>query len=113
MTDTLRRLRISRTAESAEVLQFWRDHGTEWARDEASHADLQVIGTLAERISNLPEARAVQECTAELRQIWRSGFLSPEDAFGWNEMNDQLPDRALHAFVLGAGAVWSEVKLKL
>ncbi|MEO1135531.1 MAG: hypothetical protein AAFW68_02835 [Pseudomonadota bacterium] len=109
----LQRLRVSKLSESPALEEFWRSHGSDWAREEAEYADIAFIGGLAERVESLPRDRAIRETVEALKTVWRDGFSSPEDALSWNEMNDRLPDSAILAFVEGVALVWREVKEKV
>lgn len=101
-----RRRRIAQSAAGDGLCAFWWEHGREWGQQQASDEDLRRIGTLADRVARLSESRAAAEVVAELRSIWSAGFTNPADAFGWNDMNDQLPASAMVAFVKGAGEAW-------
>jgi hypothetical protein len=113
MDDMIRRLRVEREAESEQILAFWRDHGRDWARQEASYNDLKLIGELADHIAGLSSPEKLVEVESALRAVWRTGFATPSEAFGWNDMNDALPAAALVAFVEGAGKGWTEARSKL
>jgi hypothetical protein len=105
MDDIARRRRVSEVATRTDVLDFWRDHGTQWATEEASTEDRARIAQIAQRIEGMPDACATAAALSELQSIWREGFPSGEDTFGWNEMNDRLPDAAMLAFVRGVATV--------
>jgi len=87
---------------------FWRDHGKHWAQEEAAPADLERMAGLARRVSTLGEQERDAAVVAELQCIWAKGFANRSDAFGWDEMNDQLPASALVAFIEGAREQWEE-----
>ena len=110
MEQVIRRMRVSRARESAALTDFWRDHGRRWAMEEAEYADVQTLAGLYEQVSILPEKDRVGALVGELKQIWRNGFSNPAEAFGWNEMNDGLPDSAFLAFAGGVHSVWAEIK---
>jgi hypothetical protein len=101
-----RRRRVAQSGSDDRLAAFWLEHGREWGQQHASDEDLKRIGALARRIDRLGEGRAATEVTAELKSIWSAGFADPADAFGWDDMNDQLPASAMVAFVKGAGEVW-------
>lgn len=113
MHDAVQRLRLSKAATSDPVLGFWREHGREWALGEASHEDLSRIAAAVERTEGKPEAAAAAEVVADFREVWRVGFADATDAYGWNEMNDGLPDAALLAFAKGAYDGWLEVRERI
>jgi hypothetical protein len=101
-----RRRRIALSASDDRLAAFWLAHGREWGQQHATEADLKRIGSLAMRVGRLGEGPAASEVTAEFKSIWATGFADPADAFGWDDMNDQLPASAMVAFVRGAGEVW-------
>jgi hypothetical protein len=101
-----RRHRVAQSASDDRLYAFWSEHGREWGEQHASEADLKRIASLAARIARLGEARAAAEVVGELKSIWSLGFADPADAFGWDDMNDQLPVSAMVAFVKGAGEAW-------
>jgi hypothetical protein len=109
----IRRLRLERHAKSDEVLTFWREHGRKWAREEAGLQDITRIATVSEAARGQFGANATSLVAAELKNIWKDGFQNPADAFGWNEMNDHLPEAALFAFVQGVESAWLEVSNKI
>jgi hypothetical protein len=110
MNSVLRRLRISRVAVSEEVLDFWRSHGAEWAREEADFGDLERVAKIVDKTRGMIDQAAAAQVAADFREIWRAGFSDPRDAFGWNEMNDGLPEAALLAFARGAHSAFQEVR---
>jgi hypothetical protein len=87
---------------------FWRDHGKQWAQEEANPADLERMAGLARKVAHLGQGERQAVIVAELQGIWTKGFANPADAFGWDEMNDQLPASALVAFIEGAREKWEE-----
>ena len=97
-----RRLRNARSADSGELRAFWRNHGRDWATDEASPEDRARIVALAEKLAPMSASQQELEVVTALKAIWRDGFLDPTDAFGWDDMNDGLPASSLVPFVLGA-----------
>ena len=99
-----RRERIAEASSNDTLTNFWWEHGRSWAEHEADADDLNTIASLARRIDPLGKAEAESQVIAELEAIWRGGFQNSADAFGWNDMNDQLPAAAMVAFVKGAGA---------
>lgn len=113
MGDMIHRLRVEREATSDTVLAFWRGHGRDWADEEASYDDLKFFGELSERVADMTPANRAAEVEATLRSVWRSGFINPAEAFGWNDMNEGLPAAAFVAFVEGVGEKWVEAKSKL
>src|SRR5262245_44369060 len=108
--EMVRRLRLSRQTESPEVLQLWRDHGTEWAREEASYSDISFIASIAQATSKLSDEEAAEDAVSELKKAWREGWAKPLEPYGWNEMNDHLPPSAYLAFVQGVELAWNDVK---
>lgn len=113
MDDMIHRLRVEREATSDAVLSFWRNHGRDWAGEEASYDDLKFLGELSERVAGMTPANRAADVEATLRSVWRSGFINPAEAFGWNDMNEGLPAAAFVAFVEGVGEKWAEAKTKL
>lgn len=105
MDDIARRRHVSEVAIRSDVLDFWRDHGVQWATDEASSEDRARIAQIAQNIERMSDERATEAAVSQLQSIWQEGFPSGEGAFGWNEMNDRLPDAAMLAFVRGVAAV--------
>jgi hypothetical protein len=112
MEDMVKRLRVSRHAESEEVLAFWREHGKQWAQQEASHEDIKKLVTVLQSSLSAGEA-AESVALSQLQAIWTAGFSDSASAYGWNEMNDELPPAALLAFVRGVEEAWAEVKDKV
>jgi hypothetical protein len=104
MDDIARRRRVSEVATRSDVLEFWRDHGAQWASEEASVEDRARIVAIAQKINGMTDGRATQAAISELQAIWQEGFPAGDDAFGWNEMNDHLPDEAMLAFVRGVAS---------
>lgn len=98
------KLRFATGFGQDEVMAFWRDHGAEWAREEAAPDDLERIAGFVASVQDLSEKDAAAGVAARFREIWSKGFSSPEDAWGWDEMADRLPDLALLAFARGAEA---------
>lgn len=84
------------------VKAFWHAHGAEWAREEARPEDLARVVDIVAAVEDLPEKEAVTRIAARFREVWNDGFSSPADAWGWNEMNDRLPDAMLLSFARGA-----------
>lgn len=113
MDEAVQRLRVSKISSSEPVLAFWRDHGRQWALEEASFDDLSRVAEIAERVSGKGDAAAALGVEAELREIWRAGFSDPADAYGWNEMDDKLPAAAFLAFIRGAHEVWRSTEQKI
>lgn len=108
----IQRLRLERLAASSEVLSFWREHGYRWTQAEAGLRDIQTLACIGERTLNLSEQDAARLVASELKAIWNEGFQA-NDTFAWDEMNDQLPEAALLAFVQGVMQAWSEVRDKI
>tara|TARA_R110000868_G_scaffold10697_5_gene51963 strand:- start:2316 stop:2705 length:390 start_codon:yes stop_codon:yes gene_type:complete len=104
MDDIARRRHVSEVATRSDVLDFWRDHGAQWATEEASSEDRARIAQIAQKIKGMSDERATEAAVSELQSIWQEGFPSGDDAFGWNEMNDRLPDAAMLAFVRGVAS---------
>lgn len=103
MNDIGRNHQTATIAIRPDVLAFWQEHGQQWAREEASSEDRAQIAAIAKSIDGLTDDRAAAIAIPKLQVIWNDGFPSGSDAFGWNEMNDRLPDAALLAFVRGVG----------
>lgn len=83
------------------LLGFWRAHGRDWARDEASAEDLRAVAAIARRarFGGARRARAAFEA------IWAAGF-SAGDGPDWRVIPDHLPDAAWLAFAQGAAEVF-------
>ena len=118
MTDSIqqemvRRLRLSRDSEAPEVLEFWRQHGSEWAREEATYAEIQRLVGISKAASALSGEAAVAHALSELKAIWRAGWPGSVEPYGWDEMNDMLPSSAYLAFLQGVEAAWNEVSDRL
>lgn len=113
MQDAVERLRLSKVAASEPVLAFWKEHGRDWALHEGDHADVARVAAIAKRVAGKSDAVAAGEVSAEFREIWRAGFSDREEAYGWNEMGDGLPDAALLAFARGAAEAFAEVESKV
>lgn len=111
--EMVRRLRVSRDAESPEVLEFWRQHGTEWASEEATYAEIQRLVEISKAASALPVDDVIPHIVGELRAIWRNGWPASAEAYGWDEMNDMLPPSAYLAFLQGVERAWNEVSDRL
>lgn len=105
MDEVGRRRHVAEIASGAPVLQFWHEHGAQWAKEEASAEDRARILEIAEKLKGAADERATAIAVSELKAVWAGGFPSGSDAFGWDEMNDRLPDAALLAFVRGAASV--------
>ena len=97
------KLRVAAGFGNDEVMAFWREHGAEWAREEASPDDLDRIAGFLDSVKGLSDREAAAKLATLFRQVWNAGFSSPEEAWGWEEMGDRLPDAALLAFARGAG----------
>jgi hypothetical protein len=98
------KLRVATGFGQQEVLAFWRDHGAEWAREEAALDDLKRVVSLIEAVQGLSDKDAAARIATLFRQVWDKGFASADDAWGWDEMSDSLPDLVLLAFARGAEA---------
>lgn len=98
-------LRVTGSVGNAEVGEFWRSHGAEWAREQAEPEDLSRISGFLTSLNGLPESQAAPRIAEMFRQIWDDGFSDPDGALDWNEMGDRLPDVALLAFARGADEV--------
>jgi hypothetical protein len=96
------RVRIATGVGNEEVMAFWRAHGADWAREEASPEDLARVADIVAAVEGLPEKEAVTRIAARFREVWNAGFSSPAEAWGWDEMNDRLPDAMLLSFARGA-----------
>ncbi|HVY88304.1 MAG TPA: hypothetical protein VG942_05510 [Hyphomonadaceae bacterium] len=94
-------LRPSRDSEADKVLDFWREHGRVWALEEGAPEDAARVAKIAEAAGALPPEEAAQHVQTELMAVWRKGFAKSTDAYGWDEMGDQLPPSALLAFARG------------
>lgn len=79
-------------------MAFWRQHGAEWAREDASPNDLARVADLVVAVEDLSEKEAASRIAGRFREVWETGFSSSADAFGWDEMNDRPPDAALLSF---------------
>ena len=108
--EMVKRLRVDRDAESEEVLGFWRDHGTIWAREEATYKQIELLAEIALRTRGLKNGAAIDQVTVALKAIWKNGFADPADAYGWDEMTDRLPRSAYLAFIQGVERAWNEVR---
>lgn len=106
---SIRRFRAAQAAESPEYLTFWKDHGREWAEKEADDASLDRVAAMVEQTGGSRKERAAA-IVAAMKAVWSSGFSNPQEAYGWEEMGDELPGSALVAFAEGAHAVWKERK---
>jgi len=95
-------------AMSPEVLAFWRGHGGDWAKEEASAGDLETVSSLADRLAPLSAKHRKQEVVTAFRRIWEAGFSNPAIAFPWDDMHDNMPPDAMLAFVDGAAAAARE-----
>jgi hypothetical protein len=111
--DMVKRLRLSRDAESPEVLEFWRQHGAEWAREEASFAEIRRLVDISKAAAARSAGDAATYALAELKAIWRAGWPGSVEPYGWDEMNDMLPSLAYLAFLQGVEAAWNEVSEQL
>jgi hypothetical protein len=100
------KLRIARNRNRDDLAAFWRDHGAEWARDEADPNDLRRLSEILVSTHGLSNKKAAATVALSFRQVWKDGFSSREDAFGWDEMGDKLPETALLAFARGADEVF-------
>lgn len=96
------RYRIATGFGSKEVNAFWHEHGATWAREEASPEDLARISDIVAAVEGLREHEAATRIAARFREVWSAGFASPAEAWGWDEMNDRLPDVMLLSFARGA-----------
>lgn len=85
-----------------DVNAFWHAHGADWAREEASPEDLARISEIVAGVEGLREQEAATRIAARFREVWSKGFSSPAEAWGWDEMNDRLPDVMLLSFARGA-----------
>lgn len=111
--EMVKRLRVSRDSESPEILEFWRQHGMEWAREEAAFGELQRLVEISKAASALPAEAGALHAVSELKAIWRAGWSASSEAYGWDEMNDMLPASAYRAFLQGVEAAWNEVSDRL
>lgn len=109
----VKRLRVSRDAESPDVIEFWRQHGTEWAREEASFAEIKRLADIAKAAAGQAPEYAIPFALGELKAIWRTGWPSLTEPYGWDDMNDMLPPSAYMAFLQGVEAAWNEVSDRL
>lgn len=83
-------------------MAFWRAHGAEWAREDAAPQDLARVHEFVASVEGLPDREAAARIAARFREVWNAGFSSPAEAWGWDEMGDQLPDLAMLYFARGA-----------
>lgn len=111
--EMLKRLRVSRDAESPDVLEFWRQHGTDWAREEGSFAEIKRMVDICRAAAAQPAQDAAPYAVGELKAIWRAGWSGSTEPYGWDEMNDMLPPLAYMAFLQGVEAAWNEVSDRL
>lgn len=100
--DAVVRVRVSRVAQSDEFLDFWRNHGGEWAGEEAHGPDLDRISEVLKANANLSDRAMGAALAAHFRAVWDRGFANPDEAWLWDGMPDGLPDSALLAFARGA-----------
>lgn len=98
--------RFARNRGPEALAAFWRDHGAEWARDEADRNDLRRISEILGSTHGLSDRKAAAKVALSFRQVWNEDFSSREDTFGWDEMGDKLPNTALLAFARGADEVF-------
>jgi hypothetical protein len=96
------RYRMATGFGKKEVNAFWHAHGAAWAREDASPDDLARISDILASVQGLREQEAATQIAARFREVWNTGFSSPADAWGWDEMNDRLPDTMLLSFARGA-----------
>jgi hypothetical protein len=96
------RYRMATGFGSKEVNAFWHEHGATWAREEASPEDLARVSDIVASVQGLREQEAATRIAARFREVWSKGFSSTADAWGWDEMNDRLPDTMLLSFARGA-----------
>lgn len=101
MDATIRRFRLSQAAGSVDFANFWRAHGANWAEKEASPEVLAHVNDIAARTQSLGKKERATAINDALKQVWTNGFGGGE-AYGWDEMGDELPASALVAFVEGA-----------
>jgi hypothetical protein len=113
MEDAVNQPDFSQPIQSDEVLAFWREHGRRWALEEASRDDIMKLVAISEVAASAPPEQAAGAVSAKLHQIWNEGFSGAIAPYGWDEMNDRLPETALLAFVQGVGEAWVEVKDKV
>ena len=111
--EMVKRLRVSRDAESPDVLEFWRQHGTEWAREEATYAEIKRLVDVSKGAAAQPPEDAAPYAVGELKAIWRTGWPGSIEPYGWDEMNDMLPASAYLAFLQGVEVAWNEVSDQL
>jgi hypothetical protein len=107
--EMVKRLRLSRDAEAPDVLDFWRQHGTDWAREEASFTEIKRMVDICRAAAAQPMQDAAPYAVGELKAIWRAGWPGSMEPYGWDEMNDMLPALAYLAFLQGVEAAWNEV----
>jgi hypothetical protein len=96
------KLRLVTGFGNEDVMAFWRAHGAEWAREEATPEDLARVSGFVAAVEGLPDKVAAKRTAAHFREVWSKGFTSPADAWGWDEMNDRLPDAVMLSFARGA-----------
>ena len=72
--EMVKRLRVSRDAESPDVLEFWRQHGTDWARDEGSFAEIKRMVDICRAAAAQPAQDTAPYAVGELKAIWRAGW---------------------------------------
>lgn len=109
----VKRLRVSRDAESAELLDFWHQHGKEWAREESSFGAMRRLVNISAAATVRPAEDAAPFAVGELKAIWHAGWSGTSEPYGWDEMDDMLPASAYLAFLQGVEAAWLEVRDQL
>lgn len=95
------------------MLEFWRQHGIEWARDEASFTEIKRLIDISKTAAGQQAEEAVSYVVGELKAIWRAGWTGSVEPYGWDEMNDMLPPKAYLAFLQGVESAWNEVSNRL
>lgn len=89
------------------VLEFWRDFGRTWARDEASAEDRAHVDALFRRAEAGGAPRVVRQ---GFERQWRDGFEAGEAGVPWTVIPAVLPDAAYFAFAEGASQAASAPK---
>jgi hypothetical protein len=113
MEDTANQPGAEQPSQSDEVLAFWREHGRQWALEEASRDDIMKLVAISQVGASAGPGQAPGVVSAKLQQIWNEGFSKAIAPYGWDEMNDRLPETALLAFVQGVEEASVEVKDKV
>lgn len=91
----------SNDAESPTLNSFWFTHGVHWANHEAKPRDLETLIKIAKPLKRGVTDKASNLVISKLQKIWRNGFADKSDAFDWDGMDDQIPERSIIEFIRG------------